>query len=159
MTIEPLDIVNFRGDFETLPDPSVPYYVPTKEGTFIHKRTLLGRLWCKVDKIDALPEITQADAANKYYWEADRIPGNLIGQAEAWFAHVWELQRTEAALLLTYNPDDPRRYRLYVPPQKCSMAHVEFSYDATTIEPDWAIVGSIHSHCNFSPHQDRKSVG
>ena len=150
--MEPLSLITYPGSFEALPPPTVPYYVATKSGTYLHKRTLLGTVWVKVDKIDSLPVIDAESAGNKYWWEAPQIPGVLIGQAVDFFQRIWGTMATEAALLITHNPADPRQYRLYVPPQKVSGAHVDFAYEAETIEAEWAVVGSIHSHCNFSPH-------
>jgi hypothetical protein len=150
--IEPLALITYPGTFESLPDPAVPYYVATSTGAYLHKRTLLGRVWVKVDKIDSLPKVETDAIGNKYFWEAPQIPGILIGQAVDFFKRIWGTMATEAALLITYNPDDPRLYRLFVPPQKTSGAHVDFSYDPEAIEANWAVVGSIHSHCNFSPH-------
>lgn len=150
--MNPLEIITFPGSFTDLPEPDVPYYVATSKGPFLHKRTVLGRVWVKVDKIDHLPDPDEDAERNRYIYSAPQIPGLLIGQAVAWFRRIWEEHHTEAALLITYKEDDPRLFRLFAPPQKCGGAHVEFAYDPTTIEEGWAVVGSIHSHCNFSAH-------
>lgn len=125
------------------------YYLVAKDGIYYHKETRAGSALVKVDRIPWLKQPTI-----EFRLSLPKVPARIIGQALAFFRKVWEQHKSEAYVTLMYSPT-AKQYRLWCPKQKVSSASV--NYDRTD-QPDfndratngWQMVGTIHSHCNFS---------
>lgn len=116
-----------------------PYYVATKHGFMIHKRTHWGTVLVPVDEIPSL------GSSQSMLYHDIKLPPELIGQAWSFFRGVWNERKSEAMVDITW--DVERGYRLFVPPQKASGGGVHANRNPEHYRGQ--IVGTIHSHCNF----------
>lgn len=145
------DLVPLRdADWATLPDTTTPYYVATKTGTYLHRRTVLGRGLVPTTKT---PPVLQAieTKGGEFTWDAAAIPATIYAQAVDFFARVWRTHKTEAEVLITREIASGA-YRLFVPTQRVSHGGVHSIYDPRHIKAGWMVVGTFHSHCDFSPY-------
>lgn len=125
-----------------LPLPAAgPYFIAAKDGYFVHRTFHFGRVLVPISEAVGAPEL------NPTIWYNNlKLPNQLVGQALSFFRAIWEKQKTEAMVDITYHAD--HGYRLFVPPQECSMAGVEAKRNMEHYVGQ--IVGTIHSHCNFN---------
>lgn len=135
------------------------YYVVAKNGIFIHVERQVGSALVKADGIPWLENATPSISL-----KLPKIPGRIIGQALTFFRQVWDQHKSEAYTQLYYSKE-LNQYRLWVPKQKVSSGSVSYDRaDQFSIEEriggevgkdiqkqwKWQMVGTIHSHCNFS---------
>lgn len=134
------------------------YYVVAKNGVYIHVERQIGSALVKADGIPWLE-----DAKPSISLKLPKIPGRIIGQALTFFRKVWDQHRSEAYVQLYYSKE-LNQYRLWCPQQRVSAGGVsynradQFSYEErvgdgkqdVTKQWKWQMVGTIHSHCNFS---------
>lgn len=140
--MNPLDIVNPPAETALLPDPEVPYFVPTARGWFVHKLTTFGKVFVPTNVPTHLPTLTKA------FTPTLKVPGRLVGQAHSFFRVVFASWGTESAVLITRN-HTTGEWRLFIPEQYVSRGGVQQRFNPEHIAPGWDVVGSIHSHCNF----------
>jgi hypothetical protein len=76
------------------------------------------------------------------------MPKALLEKAVGFFHHIYKKHHWESALILVWNRQ-AEAMELVCPEQKASCAAVQ--YDIPTLPPHLAVIGDIHSHCNFSP--------
>jgi hypothetical protein len=125
------------------------YYVVTSEGVFFRKETKVGSGFVPVKGIPWLEK-----PPTKLTAKMNPIPGLIIGQALRFFRRVFFRDGAESYVTLMYSPK-LKQYKLWCPTQSVSRGGV--SYDRTD-QPDfesrrrdeWQMVGTIHSHCDFS---------
>ena len=129
-------------DVEALPEPAPFYHLVGRDGPYIHKQTLFGRVIVPVKEITHLPK-----TAGHLWSDIPKIPADTIAQVLSFFRAIYERQHSEAMVYLTYKDGE---YRVFVPPQTASGGGVKATLDLAHIADGWAIAGSIHSHCNFS---------
>lgn len=125
------------------------YYLVTQSGIYFHKETQAGTALVKVDGIPWLKEPTI-----EFRLKLPKIPARIIGQALMFFRKVWDEYQSEAYVTLMFSAKT-QQYQLWCPKQRVSRASV--NYDRTDqpdfndrTADDWQMVGTIHSHCNFS---------
>ena len=76
------------------------------------------------------------------------LPLEELRKVESFFADVYKSSKSEAIVLLFYNPVS-KEWKVIAPPQTPKGMHV--SYDPVHVidgQPDFAPFGSIHSHCD-----------
>ena len=150
MTIEALSIVPLVGDMEEMPFPDAPYYVIAKDGLYLRKNTHAGLVTIKQPKGYLPSHLDEADIKiATLAMSMPKIPKRTLEIAYGFFKHVYREQKTEAELLFIYN-DQLDKYKLFCPHQEVSGASVHSLYDPGDIPRGYQVVGSIHSHCNFS---------
>lgn len=131
------------------------YYLVAKNGLFIHVERQVGSALVKAEGIPWLQ-----NAESSISLKLPKIPGRIIAQALTFFRKVWDKFSSEAYVQLYYSKK-LNQYRLWCPKQQVSRGGVnydrcdQFSYEervgnGATNEWNWQMVGTIHSHCNFS---------
>ena len=140
------------------PPTSGTYYLVAKTGIYIHKETKAGNALVKVDGIPWLEEPEM-----ELRLKLPKIPALIVGQALAFFRQFWREHKAEAYTTLLYN-SITKEYKLWCPQQQVSGGRVSYgsatkgaaSYSSIAGDtPEdrkngWSVVGTIHSHCNFS---------
>lgn len=139
------------------------YYVITKTGIYMHKETKAGSALVPVDGI---PWLQEPDL--EFRLDLPKIPGRIIGQALTFFREVFRLYESESYVTLLYSKK-LGQYMLWCPKQKVSRASV--NYDRTDLpsfedrgnnvkeNDNWQLVGTIHSHCDFSAFHSSTDTG
>lgn len=124
------------------------YYLIAGDGVYFHKETKVGSGLIKVKGIPWL-EVPQTGIK----LDLPKIEGRIIAQALTFFRKVFKLHRSESYVTLMYSPK--LGYKLWCPTQTVTMGSV--NYDRTDqptfaerSEEGWQMVGTIHSHCDFS---------
>ncbi len=136
-------LVPLGADVEDLPAPANgPYFVATKSGYMAMQRTHWGRALVPVKEAPSLP------TTDSIYWHDINLPPDLIGLAWGFFRQAWNERKTEAMVDITFS--QKHGYRLFVPPQDCSHGGVHAKRTPEHYRSQ--IVGTIHSHCNFSAY-------
>lgn len=143
------------GGFEELPNAEVPYKVAADEGIFLHRRMHLGRGVVKLSKTD-LPKM--GTWTGIFDFTAPPIPGALMAQVADFFRRTYRRLHAEAAVLLTMN-EETKEWGVFIPTQLVSHGGVNYVYDPTMIQRPRYVVGSIHSHCDFSPFHSGTDTG
>lgn len=168
----------FEDDFE-LPTKGT-YYVLTKTGLYLHKETKAGAALVPASGVPWLREPTM-----EFRLKLPKIPGRIIGQALTFFRKVFQAYKSEAYVTLLYSPK-LNQYRLWCPTQKVSAGRVNYDRDdqvppagrnfkvvgaginvtrqensnvSIRDDIDWQMVGTIHSHCDFSAFHSGTDVG
>jgi len=134
------------------------YYLITKTGIYFHKDTKAGNALVPVQGI---PWLEEPDL--EFRLKLPKVPGRIIGQALTFFRKVFEKHRSEAYVTLLYS-GKLAQYQLWCPKQKVSAASVNYDRtDQPSFEDrqtnDWQMVGTIHSHCDFSAYHSGTDVG
>ena len=137
-----------------VPPEKGTYYLVAKDGIYMRVERLHGSSLVKVKEIPFL------DAAERQVtFDLPKISGLVMAQAKTFFKSVFEKHRSESYLTLYYSKK-LEQYRLWCPKQTVSYASV--NYDRTDGVPveernylgndgdGWQMVGTIHSHCDFS---------
>lgn len=134
-----------------LPKPDLPYFFLTKEGVYVYKQTVFGPTFLPTDLKEAvknLPSIGTDYKGGLMTFTAPRVPLDIMNKAYSFFRKQYEKDGTEAEVLLLWN-DDEQKYDLFVPTQRCSGTSVHHIYDEGEIPEGYAVVGSMHSHCDM----------
>lgn len=142
------------------------YYVVAQNGIFIHVERQVGSALVKADGIPWL-----AEAEPSISLKLPVIPGRIVAQAHAFFRMVFEKYGAESYVQLYYSKE-LGQYRLWCPKQEVSRGGVsydradQFAYeervgDAKDISKEWKwqMVGTIHSHCDFSAFHSSTDTG
>jgi len=143
-------------DLDAIPKNPAPFYVLAKEGIFVKKTNVLGTSVVRAPEMPStLGELT---FKNGYFsWEAPVVPAEICAQIVDFFRRIWFKHHTEAEVLLTARYEMEEGYsklkdwRVFIPTQDVSGGGVHSVYEPTHIAKDHLIVGTMHSHCNFSP--------
>jgi hypothetical protein len=153
------DLIKYKGSagLDDLPDAPSPYYFGAKDGLFLHRRMMLGR---GAVKMQYWPDQFDKFGADKgvFDFDAPIIPGALMSQVVDFFRRTYRARHAEAAVLLTFN-EETKEWGVYIPTQLVSHSGVNYVYDPTTIKRPRYVVGSIHSHCDFSPFHSGTDTG
>lgn len=140
------------------PPATGTYYLVAKTGIYLRKQTKAGDALVKVEGIPWLQTPTL-----EFRLKLPKIPARIVGQALTFFRRVFDQYRSEAYVTLLYS-QKLGEYRLWCPKQKVS--HGSVNYDRTD-QPayedrnanDWQMVGTIHSHCDFSAFHSGTDIG
>jgi hypothetical protein len=141
--------VYFLEEGVKLPDSGM-FYVITKDGVYLHKHTRIGSAFTKVNGVAHLGTLD----AEKPKFNLPKVPIRIIAQAHRFFSQVFEKYNSESYLTLYYS-EKFNDYRLWCPSQ--TVSHGSVNYDLKDqidfkerTADQWQIVGTIHSHCDFS---------
>jgi hypothetical protein len=136
------------------PPASGAYYLVSKNGIFFHTEAAHATQLVKVDAIPHLQEASQTPRVN-----LPKLPGTILAQALFFFRKVYETHNSESYVTLLYSKK-LNQFRLWCPTQTVSYASVDYDRTDTVPAsernymgndgPGWQMVGTIHSHCNFS---------
>lgn len=117
-------------------------YIIAKGGIYLKKKLDLIESLTPVDKISFLEDISTFAKIN-----IPKISKENFGQIIGFFKEVYNLYHSESMVLLFYNKEK-QDYKIYVPSQIVSGAGIKYETDKTF--KNYVLVGSIHSHANFS---------
>jgi len=126
---------------QELPDDDV-YYIVAKEGIFLKKKMGVMESIAPVDKISILES---ANTMARMY--INPLPAQTGAKILEFFKAVYKEYHGEAIVLLFYN-EETGKYRVVPPHQKVTSAACDYNR-GVTIE-GWTMIGTIHSHANFS---------
>ncbi|MFZ5448477.1 MAG: hypothetical protein ACOZFS_07560 [Thermodesulfobacteriota bacterium] len=119
--------------------PSDPiYYLLTKNGLFLVKRTLFFQAVVPATGIPWLES-----QSPEVHLKAPIIPAPLLLDAVAFFRAVYSRYRSEAVALLTWR-EATGTYELVVPHQRVGGGHCD--YEVKEFPPGLVRLGTIHSH-------------
>ena len=124
-----------------MPDTDV-YYLIGKEGVFIKKRLGIMESLSPVKNISILQSV-QATAK----MHIPKLPELMVAKIANFFTDVYDKHSAEAVILIFFN-EEKEHYKIVVPSQKVSAAGAEYNR-AITVE-GYNMIGTIHSHANFS---------
>lgn len=142
------DVMRSAGeDWASIPDAPLPYHIAAKDGLFLHRRLAFGR---GLVQEKYFPENWKDVGGAKFLFEADPIPAKIMGRIVHFFQRIYEKQQTEAAVLLTMDLET-KEWGVFIPTQIVSHGGVNYVKDPAHIKHPRIIVGSIHSHADFSP--------
>lgn len=114
---------------------------------WVSKQTSLGRVLVPTDKLPNQPDVPTPEYAGYIDPQIPEMPQKILNTAAAFFRLVLEAAHTEAALLLALDEED--NYHLYCPEQEVDYTGVDWK-DTVELEEGHYLMGSIHSHCDFS---------
>jgi hypothetical protein len=135
---------------DALPEPEVPYYALAKEGIYLHRKTQIGTVLIKQPTMPKNAFLAKlGHDTGLFTWTRDKIPAKIIAQATSFFTRIYDKYGTEAEILLTMH-NETGAVRIFVPYQRVNGSAVKSIYDHTHIDHDYTVIGTIHSHCNFS---------
>lgn len=151
--------------YDDIPDHPYPFYVLAKEGIYLRKKTAIGTSIIKIDKMPtSLGEV--GNPTGFFSWgETPPVPPEICAQIVDFFRRIWDKHRTEAEVLLTarieMNDGVPsiKEWRVFIPTQKVSMGGVQSVYEPSHIARGHMVVGTMHSHCNFSAFHSGTDLG
>lgn len=118
------------------------FYIIAKGGIYLKKKVGIMESIAPVDKISILNDVTASATL-----DIKKIPSEKIAKVVEFFKEIYELHKSEAVVLLHYN-QQKKRYKLQVPPQEVAYAGIDYVKNITFKGYD--LIGSIHSHANFS---------
>lgn len=141
-TPQPLETIIAPSDKSDLPSPdNGPYLIATQDGYFVHDSNQFGRYLTRAKTSKMLPKY------EPFFWyDIEKLPATLIGQAWSFFRAIFESKASEAMLDITWTEE--HGYRLFVPPQEATHGGVDVERNPAHYKG--AIVGTLHSHCDFS---------
>lgn len=113
-------------------------FVTARDGHYLLKRNGLFDACVKVEAIPGVPEQKEFFAL-----KVSRIPSDLFLTALAFMKKAYEIYKSEALVLLTF---EKGQWGLHVPKQEVGAAGVRYANRDRV-----RAVGSIHSHPGFSP--------
>lgn len=124
-----------------LPEPTGgPYFVYTKDGWYVHRNWHFGRVLHPIKKADGVDD----NGLTPYLWTRDNeVPIEIIGQAWSFFRAIYERDKAEAMVDITWSEE--KGYRLFVPKQSTSGGGVKAERKMEHLKGQH--VGTIHSHC------------
>lgn len=120
------------------------FYVFAQNGIYLVKDTGLIRATVKVPSMAILDPLDI-----KASLTMPKIPATIIAQALLFFRRVYERYKSEAAVLLYYSSKD-NLYQLDVFDQTVTGASVDYAVEGKFGDTGYQLVGTIHSHCDFS---------
>lgn len=128
--------------------PEGQYYLVCKDGIYINKETKIGNGLIKVKNI---PFLQEADTSFNY--TLPTLPSKILKQAYTFFNKIYALKKSECYLTMYYS--ETAGFRLHCPSQSVSHGSVQYNRnDQIPLEErkaeKYSMVGTIHSHCNFS---------
>jgi len=118
------------------------FYIIAKGGIYLKKKVGIMESIAPVDKISVLNAVEPTANLN-----IKKIPSEKIAKVVEFFREIYELHKSEAVVLLHYN-QQKKRYILQVPPQEVAYSGIDYVKNITY--KDYDLIGSIHSHANFS---------
>jgi hypothetical protein len=117
-------------------------YIICKSGVYLKKtNNLIGGI-VKVDNLSMLKDLKPEINLN-----ISTIPSSVIFCSLVFFRLIYQIYNSEAVLFILLSQKD-NKIKLYCPKQVVSYGHIK--YQKKTKFKNFKIIGTIHSHCNFS---------
>jgi len=113
-------------------------YIIAKKGFYIKKKNNMYEALLQVDKFRFLKDINE-----KIIFNLHKLPLFLLEDCNNFFRDVYKHLKSEAIVLLYYD-FDTNQYFLEIPYQEVSCSSIDYKFP--TLETNWKLVGSIHSH-------------
>lgn len=132
------------------------YWLATAQGWYVHRPMVIGQAILRHTPTH-LPEFPYKNGI--IFYDFPLLPKELMSQALDFFKRIYERDHSEAEVILVHNPAATPPVKLFVPPQKCSGGSVNSAFNPEHIGKGWQIIGSIHSHCNFSAFHSGTDTG
>lgn len=130
------------------------YYVVAKDGIYMRTERLHGS--CMV-KVGSIPHLDAVECNPTFV--LPKIPAHVMRQAKLFFKTVFDVHHSESYLTLLYSAK-LQTYKLWCPEQSVTYTSVDYNRADTVPVEDrnyigstgdaWQMVGTIHSHCDFS---------
>jgi len=117
-------------------------YIIAKDGIYLKKKLGVMESIAPVKEISILQSIQPTAKMN-----IKKIPAVEFGRIYEFFKAVYAAHQSEAVVLLFYNEAE-KKYRIVPPHQKVTSAGAE--YDRGIVMEGFTMVGTVHSHANFS---------
>jgi PRTRC genetic system protein A len=117
-------------------------YIIAKDGIYLKKKLGVMESIAPVKEISILKSIQPTAKMN-----IKKIPAVEFGRIYEFFKAVYAAHQSEAVVLLFYNEAE-KKYRIVPPHQKVTSAGAE--YDRGIVMEGFTMVGTVHSHANFS---------
>lgn len=131
---------------ENAPDSKKPFYIVAGDGLFLNRDTVLGRAFVKQKYYPShLPRL----GGEQFGWIAPIIPKEIFAQIVHFFTRIYDKYKAEAEVILLMDLET-KEWEIFVPFQKVSGGSVESVFEPKDIPEGKLIVGSMHSHCDFS---------
>jgi len=130
-----------------MPESPDIYYCLASNGIF---KRIKNPYYSAIVNVDGVGHLAELKESAEIF--AARIPETLFRRIEAFFADVYETHKSEAAVVLFYNPE-VMQWDVSVPVQEVQGASVK--YDIGSVDPPVGFsshhrFGSIHSHAAMS---------
>lgn len=135
--------VHLKQDNTTELPTDTTYYLVGKNGTFLHKNTGLIEALVKVESVPVLHNVTSYAKMN-----IPKLPVGLMAQIVLFFREVYKLHKSEAIVLIYYS-QEKKEFMIDSVPQEVSSAGVRYKFESK-LGAGYQLVGSIHSHADFS---------
>jgi hypothetical protein len=129
-----------------LRDPDRIFFIAAKNSYYLNKPTALGTAILPFYP----PDIATLPAKGDMDYTFPPLDKVLMGKVFDFFQRTYTRLHTEAEVLLAWNPNATPDVRVFVPPQRVSHGSVSSAYDPEHLGRGWQLIGSIHSHCDFS---------
>lgn len=117
-------------------------YIICKSGVYLKKTNDLISGIVKVDNLGMLKDLKPEINLN-----ISTIPSDVISYSLVFFRLIYQIYDSEAILFILLSKKD-NKIKLFCPRQIVSYSHIE--YKKKTKFKNFKIIGTIHSHCNFS---------
>lgn len=124
-----------------MPDDDI-FYIVAKEGIFLKKKLGVMESVAPVKDISILQSIEKTAKMN-----IKKIPGGQFAQVMTFFKEVYKEHHGESIVLLFYD-EEKKVYKIVPPHQKVNGAACD--YDRGMTIEGMTMIGTIHSHANFS---------
>lgn len=105
--------------------------------------------------VSNIPELSQIECFAKF--NIEKIPISIFSIIISFLKEVNDKKHCECTILLDYN-EELRKYKLYVPKQKCSFASSD-SIEAEIPESGYTRLGTVHSHPTFGASHSSIDIG
>lgn len=144
-------IVSPTGAADDLPVPTAPYYRLYEQGMFLHRPLVFGHGIVRNPTYKAPKRLKAFEHPGGYfYFTGPRLPINIMAQAINFFRRALADKNSEAEVIVTQNYET-KEHRLFIPTQWVGKGGVRSLYNPEHIAQGWLVIGTIHSHCDFSP--------
>lgn len=131
--------VHIIDDSSNLPEDDICFLVSDK--IYLKKKTEI------VESLIPIQNISFKDPIIPYAkLHIKKIPAVLVSKILTFFKIVTERVKSEAIVLLCYNPKN-KKYKILVPNQEVSYASVK--YTPVNTPPNYILISTIHSHNTF----------
>ncbi len=130
------------------------FFVLTKNKIWCHKQNNLVKGMVQVNEVGFLSDV---DLSSHIQLKLPKIPGIIIARALRFFQVVYREFHSESELMLLYNVESG--YDLWCPAQEVSHGSVDYKANSEIVDKSFKVVGTIHSHCDFSAFHSGTDVG
>lgn len=123
------------------------FFVAAKNSYYINRPGILGPALLPFYPPD-MKDFPNKNGFLNYKFQ--KLPPTIMSQALDFFRRTYNRLKTEAEVLIAYNPNLEPNIKLFIPPQRVSHASVNSAFDPTHLGRGWQLIGSMHSHADFN---------